>query len=305
VDDGSTDATPGILAQRAQAHPRRLRVLRNEALPLGWLGKNHALDLASRQPEALDAPWLLFADADVQAPPDLVRRAFGYLEAHPADLLTLLPAVDMGSLAERAFLPWATLGFLVAIPFRSVPVAGTRAFCGTGAFMLVRREAYDAVAGHAGAPLEPIDDMDLARRVKAAGYTNRVAHAGPDLHLRMYHGLLDLVRGMRKNAMPRAVLAPLAPLSVVCVLAASLAPVLAGLAGHPLLGLAMWALVTLTIARIQRRFTDRGPDWAWALWPANGFLLAWGILWTLGDRLRGVTHWRGRNVRLNPEPDRR
>jgi len=295
VDDGSTDGTPAILAARPDSH---LRVLRNDQLPPGWLGKNHALDLASRQPEALDAPWLLFADADVQASPDLLRRAFAFLERHPGDVLALIPGIDTESLPERFFLPWATLGFLWVVSFRRVPVPGAWAHCGVGAFTLVRREAYDAVRGHAAEPMEIIDDMSLAKRVKAAGYVNRVAQGGPGLHLRMYHGLDDLVRAMRKNALAFPILAPLAPLSVAGVLGASLGPVILALLGHPWAGAGIWALVTATLGIIQRRLTGRGVDWAWALWPLNGFLMAWGILWALGDRVRGVNHWRGRDVRL-------
>lgn len=298
VDDGSTDGTPGILADRVARHPGLLRALRNDHLPAGWLGKNHALHLASRQPEALEAEWLLFADADVQAPPDLLGRAFAFLEEHPADILALVPAFDTESFAERVFLPWAFLGFLVAIPFRRVPVPGAWAHCGIGAFTLVRRAAYDAVDGHAGAPMDAIDDMMLARRVKLAGFTNRVALGGPGLHLRMYHGLGDLVRAMRKNALAFRILVPLVPLGLAGVLGASLAPVLLALAGHPAAGAALWAAVPATMAVVHRRLTGRGPDWAWAFWPVNGFLMAWGILWALGDRIRGVNHWRGREVRL-------
>ena len=298
VDDGSTDATPSLLAGLAKAHPGRLRVLRKDGLAPGWLGKNHALDLASRQPEALAAQWLLFVDADVLAPPDLLRRAFAFLEAHPGDLLALIPAIDTASLAERVFLPWVTLGFLWVVDFRRVPVPSAWAHCGVGAFTLVRRAAYDAVAGHAGAPMDAIDDMMLAKRVKAAGFTNRVAQGGPGLHLRMYRGLADLVRAMRKNALAFPVLVPLVPLSIAGVMGASLGPILMALAGHPAAGLGLWALVTATLGAVQRRLTGRGPDWAWGAWPCNGLLISWGILWALGDRLRGVNHWRGRDVRL-------
>lgn len=297
VDDGSRDATPEILAARQAGAGARLKVLRNDALPPGWLGKNHALHLASAQPEA-DAEWLLFADADVVAAPDLLRRAFAFLEDHPADLLALIPAVDTVGLAERAFLPWATLGLLWVIDFRRVPEPGRWAHCGVGAFTLVRREAYDAVDGHRGAPMDPIDDMMLARRVKAAGFTNRAALAGPDLHLRMYRGLGNLLYGMRKNALAFPVLAYLAPLSIATVLAATLGPLVLAAWGHPALGGACWAWVTALVALTQRRFTGRRPDWAWALWPLDGILIALGVLWTLGDRLRGVNHWRGRDVPL-------
>src|SRR5664279_909893 len=101
VDDGSTDGSTEILQVQAAARPDRLRVLRNEHLPPGWLGKNHALDLASRQPEALAAEWLLFADGDVQAAPDLLRRAMAFALAQPTDILALVPAVDAVGRAER------------------------------------------------------------------------------------------------------------------------------------------------------------------------------------------------------------
>ena len=298
VDDGSTDRSPALLALRAAARPDRLRVLRNDTLPPGWLGKNHALDLATRQPEALAAQWLVFVDGDVQAAPDLLRRALACLDAHPGDLLALLPAVDTVSLAERVFLPMATLAFLWAIPFRRVPLPGSRVHCGVGAFTMVSRRAYDAVNGHAGAPLAPIDDMALARRVKAAGFTTRVALGAPALHLRMYRGLGDLVTAMRKNVLAFPLLVFLAPLSAALAAALSLSPVLLALTGQPWAGLTLWLLVPPVVAEVNQRMAPRPADLAWALWPLNGLVLAAGILWALADRLRGVNHWRGREVKL-------
>jgi hypothetical protein len=298
VDDGSTDATAACLAPRAAAHPERLKVLRNDTLPPGWLGKNHALHLASRQEEALAAEWLLFSDADVLAAPDLLRRAFAFGEQHPFDLLALLPAVDTVSLTERVFLPLATLGFLWAVPFRQVPRPGHRAHCGVGAFTLVRREAYDAVRGHAGAPMEAIDDMSLARRVKAAGFVNRIAQGGPGLHLRMYRGLADLVVGMRKNALALPWLFPLAPLALAVALGLGLSPLLLALTGWPWAGFGLWLLVPPVMAQAHQRLTHEPADLAWAFWPLNALLVAAGLLWAFVDRLRGVNHWRGREVKL-------
>ena len=298
VDDGSTDATPRILAERAAAHPQRLRVLRNDHLPPGWLGKNHALDLATRQPESIEAAWLVFVDADVQAPPDLLLRALGFLDTQPGELLALLPAVDTGGLAERVFLPMATLALLWAIPFRRVPRPGSLAHCGVGAFTMVSRTAYDAVLGHAGAPMAAIDDMALARRVKQAGFTNRVALAAPGLHLRMYHGLRELVPAMRKNVLPFRILILLAPLAATLAAALSLSPLLLALTGQPWAGLALWLLVPPVMAEAHQRVSGQPADLAWALWPLNGLVLAAGLLWAMADGLRGVNHWRGREVKL-------
>jgi len=297
VDDGSTDGSTEILQQRQATQPGRLRVLRNDSLPPGWLGKNHALDLASRQPEARAANWLLFADGDVQAAPGLLRRAMAFAQTQPTDILALVPAIDAIAPAERVILPIAASAFLLLVPPHQVPNPQHPSFCGVGGFTLVRREAYDAVGGHAGAPLEAIDDMMLARRVKAAGFINRVAQGGPDLHLRMYHGLWELVRAMRKNsaALPFWwLLPPLLPVALMI----GLAPLWLPGAGHPILALLLWLLVPALAGDVQQRMTGRPMDLLWALWPLNALVFAAGTAWALWDRVRGVNHWRGRDVRL-------
>ncbi|GLH73690.1 glycosyl transferase [Geothrix limicola] len=298
VDDGSTDGSTEILRAREAAHPARLRVLRNDHLPPGWLGKNHALDLAARQPEATSADWLLFADGDVQAAPDLLRRALAFAAAQPTDVLALIPAVDVEGPAERLILPVAASAFLMLVPPHQVPNPRHPAFCGVGAFTLIRRAAYDAVGGHAAAPLEAIDDMMLARRAKTAGFVNRVARGGPDLHLRMYHGLGELVRAMRKNtaALPAWYLLPF---TIPVILIVGLAPLWMPFAGYPILALLLWLLVPAIIGDVQQRLTRRPMDLWWALWPLNAVVFAVGTLWAFSDRLRGLNHWRGRNVPLN------
>ena len=297
VDDGSSDGSTEILRDREAGHPGRLRVLRNDQLPPGWLGKNHALDLASRQPEAAGAEWLLFADGDVQASSDLLRRAMAFADSRPTDILALIPAVDAVGPAERLIIPFAACAFLMLVPPHRVPDPRHPSFCGVGGFTLVRRMAYDAVGGHAAAPLEAIDDMLLARRVKAAGFTNRVAQGGPDLHLRMYHGLFELVRAMRKNtaAFPAWwLLVPALPVLVV----AGLAPFWLPFAGHPVLALLLWLVVPALMGDVHQGMTGRPMDLMWAFWPLNELVFAAGAVWALADRARGVNHWRGRNVRL-------
>jgi glycosyltransferase involved in cell wall biosynthesis len=298
VDDGSTDRTPALLAERAASHPGILRVLRNDQLPPGWLGKNHALDLASRQPEALAADWLLFADADAQAAPDLLRRAFAALDEHPADLFTLLPAIDTVTWAERLFMPVANMFFLWLVPLRRVEDPRSRCCCGVGSFILVRRAAYDAVGGHGGAPMAAVDDMLLAYRIKAAGYRNRAALGGPDLHLRMYHGAWEIIQGSRKNLLALPYLFPLAPLLAAAALLGTLGCFVLALAGHPGPGLLLWLLVPPLLAEVNHRYTGRPVDLAWALWPLSGMVVTCAILLAFIDRLRGVNHWRGRDVKL-------
>lgn len=299
VDDGSTDETPQLLKLRQAAHPDRLRIIRNDRLPEGWLGKNHALHLATQCPEAQGADWLLFADADVRAEdPNLLRRALAFLTQQPADLLALVPAVEARSRWERLLLPSGAMTFLWLVSPRSVANPRSHAFCGIGAFTLLRRSAYEAVGGHAAAPLEAIDDMMLARRVKTLGFQNRVAQGGPALRLRMYHGLFEFVRGLRKNALAWPGSAPLAPLFLPLLLLPYALPFLLAAYGAPGWGFLLWLLVPLPVAESHRRLTGEGADLVWAFWPVAVLPLAWGILWAWWDWLRGVNHWRGRNVAI-------
>ena len=297
VDDGSSDGTTEILNERADSHLDRLRILRNDSLPAGWLGKNHALHLAVRQPEAMSSEWLLFVDADVHVTPDLLSRAFAYLDGRPADILALLFAVDAVGLWERVAVPLAVPGFLVLVPPHQVPNPRHFAFAGIGAFTLLKRSVYDAVGGHAAEPLEAVDDMMLARRIKRAGYVNRLACGGPMLHLRMYRGLLDIIRGMRKNtaALPGWWLIPV---FVPLLLAGYLTPLWLPFVGHPILGCLIWLLTPAIAGDASQRITGKPMDWIWAFWPVNGVIIGAGMLWAFWDRVRGVNTWRGRKVVL-------
>ncbi len=299
VDDGSTDATPEILARRTAANPDRLRVIRNEALPPGWLGKNHALHLATSTPEARQAQWLLFVDADVQAVPDLLSRVFALLEEAPADILALVPGVDTHSVGERLLLPTAATFFLWMVPAGRVADSTSPFFCGTGAFTLVRRSTYDAIGGHVAEPMEPIDDMMLARRAKRAGFVNRMAQGGPELHLRMYASGWEVIRAMRKNILGVPVLWVCAPILIVVMLALLLSPLWLALLGRPGFALLEWLLWPFIVWVAHRRLTGRSFDWIWLLWPLIGPAASVGIAWAFLDRLRGVNHWRGRTVPLS------
>jgi glycosyltransferase involved in cell wall biosynthesis len=298
VDDGSTDGTTEILADRVSRHPVRLRVLRNDALPPGWLGKNHALHLASAQPEAKASEWLVFVDADVRATPDLLRRVMAHLTERPADLLTLLAAVDTVSIAERIFIPPGMMQFLWATPPKRVANPHSAFFCGTGGFSIVRRKAYEAIGGHAQAPLEAIDDMRMAQRMKKAGFLNRMARGGPELRLRMYHGLAEILRALRKNILGVDHVWMLAPLMILAILVFSFSPLWLALGGWPGAGLSLWILWPVMVGDAYQRIAARPMDWIWILWPLSGLMAAIGMAWAFFDRLRGVNHWRGRNVKV-------
>lgn len=195
VDDRSTDATAAILARLSESSPR-LRVIRGEEPPPGWLGKPHALWQAYR---AASGELLLFVDADVRYGPRAVDDAVRFLESDRADLLALLPRLEARGFWENVLMPY----LLVSIFFGPGWLAERDRFrwiaAGGGAGNLVRRRAYESAGGHAAIRDSVIDDIRLALTLKRAGFRVRIARAEDAVAVRMYRGFREVWDGFTKN----------------------------------------------------------------------------------------------------------
>ena len=298
VDDGSSDGSTELLQARERAFPRRLQVIRNEGLPPGWLGKNHALHLAVQQPQAQAAEWLLFVDGDIHARPDLMRRAFACMEAQGGDFLALWPAMITSGFWERLVVPIASLFILWMVPPLRVQDPSSRFAFAAGAFTLVRRTAYDAIGGHASAPMLAIDDVGLAVRLKQAGFRNALAVGAPYLWYRPSHGFMDLASSLRKNILGLPGMLALAPIFVFVSAALFFSPLWLAWTGHAWAGILLWLLVPPLIGTAQARFSKAPMDWVWAFWPLAGIPFLINVLLASWDKLKGVNRWRGRDVAL-------
>src|SRR5579872_6492774 len=85
IDDGSTDATPCLLAQW-EAQDNRVHVYRVDHLPCGWAGKAHALHTGVMR---TNGEWLLFTDADTWHAPHTLRLMAGHAMQQRDDLLSM------------------------------------------------------------------------------------------------------------------------------------------------------------------------------------------------------------------------
>jgi chlorobactene glucosyltransferase len=68
-----------------------------------------------------------------------------------------------------------------------------------GQMMLFRREAYLAIGGHESISASVVDDMSLARQIKARRLSWRVAYIADLVSCRMYHSSREAVEGFTKN----------------------------------------------------------------------------------------------------------
>lgn len=196
VDDRSDDRTPGILSDLA-AGDARLRIVRVDALPDGWLGKNNALQAGAA---AAGGELLLFADADVVMEADAVARAVRLLVAERADHVAVAPDLVLPTWPLALVVNYFMMWFLLWLRAWRARDPRSAAFIGIGAFNLVRAAAFDRVGGFARIPLRPDDDIMLGKLLKRQGFRQLLASAEGMVRVEWYRDLRELSRGFRKNA---------------------------------------------------------------------------------------------------------
>jgi len=303
VDDDSSDDTAAIVTTLARRDPRII-LRHTPPLPPGWKGKVHAccVGTAAAPP---DAQWLCFLDADMRAAPRAIASAVAAASDRKLDLLTLAPRHELGSFAERLMLPCGLylLGFYQNLEKIQAPESDD--VVATGQFMLLRREAYDAVGGHAAVCDAICEDFELALLLKRRGYRVLLMDGNLLLSTRMYTGWATLWPGFAKNLIQllggsvRTVLA--APLIVALAWLAvwlplqDLAAVLQGVSGAPLaLALATPGTAAVIGLHVGGAVHFKIPWWYGLLFPlgytAGGVMALDSVRWRVTRRV----HWKGR-----------
>lgn len=195
VDDGSTDGTSAVVNGYAGRVPG-LQLLPGTALPAGWAGKCWA---CWQGYGVARGELLLFLDADVIPHPELIAALAARMAAG-RDLLTLMPLLRLGSLAERLVLPAFGTILLGLYPLRLVSDPRSPLAFANGQCICIRRAVYAATDGHRSVRDSVLEDAILGQRVKAAGYRLEAAVAPELIEVRMYTGWATLTEGLRKNA---------------------------------------------------------------------------------------------------------
>lgn len=197
VNDRSQDGTGQILDELARTEPR-LKVVHNQTLPKGWLGKCWALHQGTRQ---ATGEWLLFSDGDVLFESQTLARAVSLSEQEGYEHLCLAPRILCTSAIQEAVTQsLALLFFLFQNPRHVLAKDRPKSYMGIGAFNLIKRSCYESFGGHEPLRLEVVDDVFLGMLVKRAG--GRTAFfLGPDAaRIHWYSGLFAYIRGLEKNA---------------------------------------------------------------------------------------------------------
>jgi chlorobactene glucosyltransferase len=193
LDDHSGDGTGAL----ARAVGGRVRVIDGVSLPEGWAGKNWACHQLA---EAASGDVLVFTDADVRWESGALRALVGQMQAARADLMTVWPTQTTVTWGERLVVPLMALVVLAYLPVVGVHYVPLAMFgAANGQCMAWRRQAYQQVGGHGRVRDNVLEDVTLARLVKAAGLRLWMADGDGLIGCRMYQDWNAVRRGYAKN----------------------------------------------------------------------------------------------------------
>src|SRR5437899_1441548 len=191
VDDSSTDRTREI----ALSFPS-VKTIDPGPLPEGWTGKNNALAAGARQAAG---KWLLFTDADTIHRPGSLARGLEEAKRHGAALLSYSPDQEVRGFWEKAVMPVIFAELASTYQPSEVSDPASPAAAANGQYLLISREAYDAVGGHAAVANTLLEDVALARAVKASGRKIFFRYGADAVRTRMYRSFAQLREGWTKN----------------------------------------------------------------------------------------------------------
>ena len=164
VDDDSHDGTADA-ARKAGAG-----VLPAPELGRGGLGKSNACLAGAR---VLTSRWILFADADTWYESGFLESAVAAAESGPLDFLSIYLRPEYRGVSGHLLGPLAVALYFCAANPRRDPAALFNGQC-----LLVRREAYEFVGGHAAVLTNLFEDLKLAALAQRHRMNFAVARTG-------------------------------------------------------------------------------------------------------------------------------
>jgi len=308
VDSRSTDGTREMVARAAALDPR-VRLLTDDPLPAGWVGKVWALEHGLR---AARGEWVLGIDADVEPRPGLVAGVVAAAREAEYAVVSFSPRFAAQSRWEQLIQP----ALLLTLVYRGGAAgsdADSERILANGQCFLARRDVLLRHGGYAPARASFADDVTLARHLARRGA--RVGFLdGSRLYLvRSYRSAGEMWREWGRSLDLRQATSAARQWMDLAYLSA--------VQGLPLplltaLGLAAWASTLTPTARLlaavngvllairllllrplSRSYDEPGPSF-WLSWLADPLAIARIMLSTVRRRRR----WRGRSYSAQVHP---
>jgi dolichol-phosphate mannosyltransferase len=189
VDSNSQDGTPDLV-KAAQKHDPRFRLMTDDPLPSGWVGRPWALHngfLYSSE----DSEWFLGMDADTQPHPGLVASLVKTAQDQGYDLVSLSPQFILKSPGECWLQPALLMTLLYRFDSAGVDAAVAERVMANGQCFLCRRAVLAQVGGYSSAKSSFCDDVTLARNISSQGFRVGFLDGAKVFKVRMYEGAIQ------------------------------------------------------------------------------------------------------------------
>jgi glycosyltransferase involved in cell wall biosynthesis len=198
INDQSSDGTAAQLA-KLSAKYAQLRVIETNGLPAGWVGKNYAVSLGAAQ---ATGDWLLFTDGDGVHLPGSTAHALADAAETGAGLVSYSPEQVTRTWWERALIPFIYTRLAQKFSYDAVNDPDSPAAAASGQYLMIRRQDYERIGGHAAVAGEVLEDVALARIAKQSGIRLHFASGHGIMRVRMYRTFGAMWQGWTKNLYP-------------------------------------------------------------------------------------------------------
>jgi dolichol-phosphate mannosyltransferase len=308
VDSRSTDGTRELV-EAASARDPRIRLITDDPLPAGWVGKVWALETGLRKAKGA---WVLGIDADTVPAPGLVGAVVDAVEQDGYDVASFSPQFRDQTSAERFVQP----AMLVTLVYRCGAAGATQPppdrVLANGQCFVARRALLEQHGGYAPARASFCDDVTLARHLALHGARVGFLDGSKIIQVSAYVSLAEMWREWGrsfdlKDATPTwrrwidvALVwsAQALPLPMLLVLAAVLASMGWSAAADPhvmllealvLVNASALLVRLMMLVALRQSYAERG----WPFWLSwlSDIAAAWRL--TLSTA-RTPTRWRGR-----------
>lgn len=191
VDSRSQDGTPELVQKLQADYPTKLRLITDDPLPTGWVGRPWALHTGFLQSDP-DSEWILGIDADTQPQPGLVASLVTKAIAEGYDIVSLSPKFILKTAGEQ----WLQPALLVTLIFRFGATGDRNQFSqervmANGQCFLSRKSVLQSLDGYELAKSSFCDDVTLVRAAASRGAKVAFLDGANLIQVRMYTSMAE------------------------------------------------------------------------------------------------------------------
>lgn len=196
LDDHSTDNTVALIEEKRK-FMKPIQLMSGDPLPSGWIGKSYACHQLSKK---ATGDYYFFIDADVRLHQRAIERCISTMQQRKCRLITGFPHFPTSSSLSQLLVPMQHFIVFLHLPLMVANKTTSPLFSAAhGAFMFFHRKSYEEIGGHVQVKQQIVEDVQLARNMKAHQFSVLLANVTTTASCYMYQTNKEVWEGFSKN----------------------------------------------------------------------------------------------------------